>query len=309
MKIKHIQFPSWVHLGWILPLLEVAILKSLVNINFSVRIEPPVLIVPSIVLTLLYVKWDLAERIPRNPKKGLWLMHFLLLVGFVAFTFYLKNSVYGWPRLIWAFWAGAVFFSSFFSVVSFRGFGARVLKEKSDWGPAFMAGTAFWVYRLFNTSLWRFLSPYVSKILSHFNFIPGLHSMKVQFHPFGPILKMPWGKIHILQGCSGFEGICLFFAFWGVILIFDGKQVSTFMRWTVAVFGVFYMTFLNFFRIGSLIYWGNKSFARTQSLLTVNEQVELFHSQYAWGVYWVGLVLFFVAFYLFLSFKESSHPK
>ena len=153
--------------------------------------------------------------------------------------------------------------------------------------------------------IWFHTKEIAVKLLILSRCLPGLQNLKVMSFPAGPMIEMPWGSLRIYKGCSGLESISLFLFFWGIILLFDGQTLSKAQKWGVTFVGILFMCVLNMIRLLSLIYLGNKMFAETHNIKTTDSVVTAFHSDYAWGLYFVGLLLFFSTFYGFLSLKKS----
>jgi exosortase/archaeosortase family protein len=289
-------------------LFELVILRSLININFHAGIEPMVVIAPGVALFLVTIKWQRTEQFKIDRKTWLLWFHFVCLGVFVFYSLQVSSLSVGFKRILWIPLAAAVFFSSFFYSISLGDFFRRLKKEKQDWLPFFLMGASFLSHYLCNDFLWIRGQKYFYLLLLTTKNVLGEGIFQVIYNPSGPILKMPFGSLKILSGCSGFEGICIFFFLWGLILLMDGKKITLVWKWISPFLGIAYMLVLNLIRILLIVYVGMHQMGRYSGKEIIQKQVALFHGQFAWGIYWVGLLLFFSLFYCVLSFKKTPDP-
>ncbi|MBM4303053.1 MAG: hypothetical protein FJ112_01860 [Deltaproteobacteria bacterium] len=302
------NIPFWMKLGVILPLVEIAILRSVININFFIGIEPMVLISPVVAMCLGLAKWEGTAALKIHRKPWLLFLHFLILGVFVFYICEVQSLNSSFKKVVWVFLAALVFLSGFFYTISISDFIERLKNEKQDCLPLFVIGASFLPHLLWNKYLWGSFQTYFYYVLFFVKQVFGFESFQVISNPSGPILNMPWGRLHVLSWCSGFEGVCVFFFFWGVILLLDGEKIPRFWKWVISFLGVSYMLTLNLIRILSIVYVGMNQVGHYTKKEVIRIQVEMFHSQFAWWVYLIGLFLFFSLFYVVLFFKKTSNP-
>ena len=309
VKFIKVPVPSFLNWGVVISLLEFCLLKSIININFSIKLDPMILISPAVVVLILFVKLNDEQILLLKWNLGALVLNLISLVGFIWLTYQVNGVYSGVLRDLWIVVAGIVFFSGIFSRVSLKEFLFRLKTRRELWFSAFLTGTCFFGYNAYKPLFWSWLVKPTGWGVSKIGIMFGIPISEIITEPAAIIVKIPWGKIRIIEGCSGLEGVALFLWFFGIILILDGEKISRSKKSAIIICGIVYMLTLNMLRIVSFLGFGAGQFSRLGKTEALKSQVQIFHSSAGWTLYLLGLGLFFICFYRLLFSKKSSNPK
>lgn len=309
MKFPKIVIPSFLNGGVVIFLLEFCALKGLININFGINLHPMILIAPAVVVVILFVKLNDEQIMLLKWNLTALVLNIISLVGFIWITYQVNRGYSGVLRGLWIVVAGLVFFTGIFSRVSLQEFLFRLKTRRQLWFSALLAGSCFFGYHVYNTLFWTWLVKPTGWGVSKIGIMFGIPIFEIITEPAAIVVKIPWGKIRIIEGCSGLEGVALFLWFLGIILILDGEKISRSKKTIIMICGIIYMFTLNILRIVSFLGFGAFQFSHLGKTEALKSQVQIFHSSAGWTLYLLGLGLFFAGFYRLLFSEKSSNPK
>jgi exosortase/archaeosortase family protein len=118
----------------------------------------------------------------------------------------------------------------------------------------------------------------------------GIHSTSWTIHDGdvrAPVVVLDNFSVIIYSGCSGMEGVCLFFFLLSCILLLDWRLFSRWEVFELYAWGFLYMFVVNALRITAFILFGHWAGVGEEAI------TEIFHS-------WIGFVLYFIAFGVFM---------
>ncbi len=113
VKFTKIVIPSFLNWGVVISLLEFCLLKSIININFSIKLDPMILISPAVVVLILFVKLNDEQILLLKWNLGALVLNLISLVGFIWLTYQVNGVYSGVLRDLWIVVAGIVFFPVF----------------------------------------------------------------------------------------------------------------------------------------------------------------------------------------------------
>ncbi len=165
------------------------------------------------------------------------------------------------------------------------------------------AGTVSFMMGAAAPFLWSFMAAptttAVRLLLRFFGLDVGLSSGPCQ-------VEHPLFQVAITPACSGLEGISLFSVVFFVILALDWRCYKPWEAAGLFFTGILYAVFMNIVRIAFFFALAVEAVHRTGNPKAASSAIEMFHSHVGWGLYLVGISLFFWVHFRFKKKQTGS---
>ena len=285
--------------------IETALVRYFVDINSLVPVDA--IIIPSLcALTMLSCvsveNAPLEFSLRKNP------LIFNASAFAVFFFLNLKMEAlvlsWGWPLFaaLWFIFAILALGSSFCVFVKPSSLYKKLRAHPYETGFGILAGLSQALYEFINGNLWPYLASPTTLAVRGVLFLSGLPTESARpteiVHPiFGA---------RIGRGCSGFEGVFFFIFVFCILAMLDWKKFS--LRRLSALFasGILLMVALNILRIALFFALGIWLSIKLGKSKAAEWFIWTFHSHAGWLLYFVGIGLFLMIFFILPSDRKRK---